>query len=523
MDQQISFETCRPVDEDARQVMVWRNDPTTLAMSYHSEAKQWDSFSVEFKTGYFGQNDNPFPAFALLNGRRVAFVRFQPAAHPHGHAGRTVEISINLAPDQRGRGLGRRILAAALVELRRQGVDSVTAEVRRENTASRRAFAAAGFASLGEADKVVADTGERCVIERYLAELTSVHWRKGRVYVIAEAGSNWRMGTAKRDWAMAQALIDVAVAAGADAVKFQTYRPETVYVANSGESDYLAEAGTKEDIRSIFADLAMPYDMIPRLAEYCRQRDIAFLSTPFSPDDFAAIDPYVAVHKIASYEISHVHLLRLAAQSGKPLVLSCGAATEDDIAWAIDAYHGFGGRDLCLMQCTAKYPAPLSSLNLAAIATLKRRFGVATGLSDHSRQPALAPVMAVALGARVIEKHFTLDNRLPGPDHSFALPPDDLAEMIRGIREAEQAAGDGLKRILPEERELASFARRGLQALRDIAAGEVLHEGDAFAILRPGKQRLGLHPRHLAAVEGRRVRRPVAAGCGLSLADLEEE
>lgn len=521
MTERISFEPCHPVDDDARQVMAWRNDPVTLAMSYHSAPKQWGSFAAEFRDSYFGQDDDPPPAFALVDGQRAAFLRFQRTTHPLGYAGRVIEISINVAPEWRGQGLGSRILAAALADLRRCGVDSVYAEVRRENAASLKSFTAAGFTSLGDADKLVADTGERCVIKRFIAELTASHWRQGRVYVIAEAGSNWRMGTPRRDLAMARALIDVAVEAGADAVKFQTYRPETVYVANSGESDYLAEAGLKEDIRSIFADLAMPYEMIPKLAEYCRERGIDFLSTPFSPDDFAAIDPYVAVHKIASYEISHVHLLRLAAESGKPLVLSCGAADEDDIAWAIDAYHDFGGRDLCLMQCTAKYPAPLASLNLRTIATLKQRFAVAAGLSDHSRQPALAPTMAVALGARVIEKHFTLDNRLPGPDHSFALTPEDLAEMVRAIRDAEQAGGDGIKRVLPEERELAAFARRGLQALRDIAVGEVLREGEHFAILRPGKQRLGLHPRYLGEVEGRSVRRSIAADSGLSLDDLE--
>ncbi len=521
MTEHISFETCRPVEDHARQVMAWRNDPATLAMSYHHAPKQWDSFAAEFRDGYFGQGDDPPPAFALVDGQRAAFLRFQRIPHPHGLAGNSIEISINVAPERRGRGLGTRILAAALIDLKARGIDSVYAEVRRENAASRKAFATAGFAVLGEAGKHVADTGEHCLIDRFLAELTPAHWRRGGVYVIAEAGSNWRMGTPKRDLAMARALIDVAVEAGADAVKFQTYRPDTVYVANSGESDYLAEAGIKEDIRSIFADLAMPYDMVPKLADHCRDRGIHFLSTPFSPDDFAAIDPYVAVHKIASYEISHVHLLRLAAASGKPLVLSCGAAGEDDIAWAIDAYHRSGGRDLCLLQCTAKYPAPPSSLNLKTIATLKRRFGVAVGLSDHSRDPSLAPVMAVALGARVIEKHFTLDNRLPGPDHSFAITPEELTGMVRAIRAAEQAAGDGIKRVLPEERELAAFARRGLQALRDIAPGNVLHEGRDFAILRPGKQSLGLHPRHLTEVEGSRARRPIAAGSGLALDDIE--
>ena len=189
----------------------------------------------------------------------------------------------------------------------------------------------------------------------------------GHVYIIAEAGSNWRMGTPQRDLAMARALIDVAIEAGANAVKFQTYKPETVYVKNAGHSNYLAEAGIKEDILDIFSDLSMPYDMVPKLAEYCKKGGIDFMSTPFSPADFAVIDPFVSVHKIASYEISHIHLLHLAARSGKPLVLSTGASNEEDIAWAVKTFQEAGGMDLCLLQCTAKYPAPMSSLNLKTI------------------------------------------------------------------------------------------------------------------------------------------------------------
>ena len=341
-----------------------------------------------------------------------------------------------------------------------------------------------------------------------------------RVFVVAEAGSNWRMGTAKRDLAMGRALIDVAADAGADAVKFQTYRPETVYVKNAGESDYLAAAGIKEDISAIFADLAMPYEMLGELAGYCRERKVDFMSTGFSPADFKAIDPFVRVHKIASYEISHLNLLTLAARSGKPLILSTGASTEDDIAWAVDTFRAAGGRDLCLMQCTAKYPAPMGSLNLRTIEWLKRRFGAAAGLSDHSAEPTVAAVAAVALGARVIEKHYTLDKRLPGPDHAFAVTPSELTSLVREVRLAEQALGDGIKRVLPEEEELAKFAQRRLQATRDIRPGEVLQEGQNFDILRPGKQPRGEHPRNIEKFEGRKAARAIAAGQGLKLADV---
>lgn len=336
-----------------------------------------------------------------------------------------------------------------------------------------------------------------------------------RTFIIAEAGSNWRMGTAARDMAMARTLIDIARESGADAVKFQTYRAETVYVSNAGSSDYLSDSGIKEDIRDIFDDLAMPYEMIADLAAYCERQGIQFMSSPFSPADFAAVDPFVRVHKIASYEISHVHLIELAARSGKPLVMSTGASSEEDIAWAVDYFRAHGGGELALLQCTSRYPAPLDSLNLRVIPWLRERFGVAAGLSDHSREPAVAPAAAVALGARVIEKHYTVDNRLPGPDHAFALLPGELKEMVEHIRAVELALGDGVKAVHPVENELADYARRGVQAIRDIAPGERLREGKNFAILRPGKQTLGAHPRHLERIEGRTARRAIALGEGI--------
>ena len=429
-------------------------------------------------------------------------------------------MSIIMAPDARGRGLERRALQAAAGHLLTgAGVDSILAEVRSDDVASQDCFAAAGYEDAGTADKLVADTGERCEIRRFVRELTSPAWRSGGVFVVAEAGSNWRMGTPARDLAMGKALIDAAVEAGADAVKFQTYRPETVYVENAGHSDYLADTGYREDIQEIFADLAMPDELVVAFAAYCEERGIPFMSTPFSPRDFAAVDPHVAMHKVASYEISHPHLIDLAARSGKPVLLSTGASTEADIAWAVERFVAAGGRDLCLMQCTSRYPAPPESLNLRSIPWLKRRFGVSAGFSDHSRDPLTGPLVAVALGARAIEKHYTLDRRLPGPDHGFAITAEELKTMVAGIREAETTLGSGVKQVLAEEEELFAFARRGLQAVRDITAGEPLREGDNLEILRPGRQPLGLHPRHLPEIEGKAAARDIPLGHGISKGD----
>lgn len=340
-------------------------------------------------------------------------------------------------------------------------------------------------------------------------------------YIIAEAGSNWRMGSPKRDLEMGEALIDAAKETGCDAVKFQTYRAKTVYVANAGESDYLADSGIKESITDVFEDLEMPYELIEKFANYAKQRKIDFMSTPFSTADADAVDPFVLLHKIASYEISHTELQRHLASKGKPIVFSTGASTYEDIDYAIEHLRSCGARQLAILQCTARYPAALEDINLAEIPALRERYKVPVGLSDHSCEAVTAPAGAVALGASLIEKHYTLSNRLPGPDHPFAIGPAELGELVKNVRAMQRARGAAGKRVLAAETELYAFARRGVQTTRDVGAGEVLELGKNIAILRPGRRRLGAHPKHLAAIVGRKARRTISAGDGVDIDNVE--
>jgi sialic acid synthase SpsE len=340
-----------------------------------------------------------------------------------------------------------------------------------------------------------------------------------RVFVIAEAGSNWRAGTPERDRKMARALIDVAADAGADAVKFQTYRADTVYAPDAGKTDYLSEAGIDESINDVFRDLEMPYDLIPELAAYCVERKIEFMSTPFSPADLRAVDPFVTTHKIASYEISDIRLLEAVAKTRKPVVLSTAVSTPDDIDVALGVLRDNGAGPICLLQCTAGYPAPSESLNLLTIPWLRERYGVPAGLSDHSADPVVAPVAAVALGAVVIEKHYTLDRRLPGPDHAFALTPNELAQLVRAVRLATAMRGTGTKDIDDVEKDLHAFGRRRVQATRAITVGETFEEGVNVAILRPGSHAPGVHPKELASLLGRSATRDIGAGEGVQLGD----
>ena len=341
------------------------------------------------------------------------------------------------------------------------------------------------------------------------------------VFIIAEAGSNWRVGTPNRDIKMAKALIDIASDVGADAVKFQTYRANSVYVPNAGNSDYLSQAGIKESINKVFDDLSMPYEMIPKLSEYCQSQNIEFMSTPFSVNDAIAIDPYVNFHKIASYEISHYRLIEFIAKTGKPTFLSTGAANIEEIKWALNHFYKNGGKQISLLQSTSKYPASLESLNVSAMVDLQNIFNVPVGLSDHSIDPITAPVAATALGASVIEKHFTLNKKLPGPDHSFALEPSQLKQMIVAIRDCEKCLGTGKKAIHDEELELRDFAQRSIQCIKNISKGEIFQEGKNFDVLRSGKQNKGIHPKFLESLEGKTSTRNISLGDGIIEEDYE--
>lgn len=521
----ITLLPAKPTEEDARLVMRWRNDPVTRRNSFHQEKKVWESFYGEFRDEYFKMKKLP-PLFGLHRGERVGFLRFREYQLNDVRDG-VVEVGIMISPEFRRRGFGVNLIEMGVDWAFERGVDRVVAEIKRENIASIRAFEKAGFLFYDEMIKEIV-TGERVPIYRFVKEFVEKteegernYLIGDRVFIVAEAGSNWKVGSEGEDFGMAKELIDTASYAGADAVKFQVFRAESVYVKDAGESDYLSKAGIKRSITDIFKDYEMPYEMIPELAKYCEEMDIKFMSTPFSVEDAREIDRYTEVHKNASYEISHIRLIEFLAKTGRPLIQSTGASTYEDIDWMVDYYFQCGGEALALLQCTAKYPAPPESLNLSVISDLIRRYGLPVGLSDHSKHPTVAPVSAVTLGATIIEKHITMDRDLPGPDHSFAIEPDELEDMVTAIRECEVGLGSGDKRIDINEEELYNFARRGVQATKDIEKGDILKEGVNVDVLRPGEKKLGMHPKHIDEMEGRKAIIDIQAGEGISVDDYE--
>jgi len=334
------------------------------------------------------------------------------------------------------------------------------------------------------------------------------------VFIIAEAGSNWKCGSYEDDIGCAKKLIEIASKSGCDAIKFQTFRPETLYVKNAGSSDYLSKQGMRSGINEIFENLSMPYKMIPELAAYCIKKEIKFMSTPFSVEDAKQVDPYVEIHKVASYENNHVRLLEFLAETKKPTFVSTGATTYEEIDFLIDIFKK--NNSLRLMQCTAKYPCPVDDLNLSVIPHLNSKYDIPVGFSDHSIDPIIAPVMAVAYGAIAIEKHFTLNKASPGPDHSFALDPNELSLMVQSIRKAERSSGSKIKEVLKIEKELRIFAKRSIQATNKITKGQKLIEGQNFDVLRPGKKSRGLEPRFLNSLIGKKSKTDIDNGEGIT-------
>jgi N-acetylneuraminate synthase/N,N'-diacetyllegionaminate synthase len=305
-------------------------------------------------------------------------------------------------------------------------------------------------------------------------------------FMIAEAGSNHN-GSLEQ----AKKLIDVAVAAKADAVKFQIY-PEFSYL--KGQNVY-------ELIKSI----ETPREWLKELAGYCEDRNITFLATPF---DFEAVDllaKYVPAFKIASFEIVDLELLQYAARKGKPMIISTGMANLCEIEEAISTIKSVGNNDIILLHCNSLYPTPAELVNLKASETMRTAFKVPVGFSDHTLGIHI-PIAAVAMGACVIEKHFTLDRTLPGPDHSFAIEPDELKEMVRCIREVEKAKGTGIKEKSElESEEMYIKARRSIHAKVDILK-ETKITKDMLIIKRPG---YGIKPKFIDVVVGREAKRDV--------------
>jgi len=323
-----------------------------------------------------------------------------------------------------------------------------------------------------------------------------------RVLIVAEAGVNHDGEVEK-----ALRLVDVAAQAGADVVKFQVFRASTLVTATAGTAVYQQASGARSQ-HEMLARLELSDDGFRRIREHCSARQIEFLATPFSPPDVERLGMLdVRAIKIASTDSTNTPLLRRAVKTGLPLIVSTGASTAEEIASSVERLRSWGvaGR-LILLHCISGYPAPLEAANLRAIASLRRLSGVPCGFSDHTRSTRIAG-WAVAAGACVLEKHFTLDREAPGPDHWMSLTPVELAEYVSAAREVEEALGSGEIGMAPIEADVRAVARKSVVAVMDIVAGQVVTP-EMLCIKRPGG---GIGPDQMGAVVGRRAATDIVA------------
>jgi N,N'-diacetyllegionaminate synthase len=323
------------------------------------------------------------------------------------------------------------------------------------------------------------------------------------VLLIAEAGVNHN-----GDLVQALQLVDAAAKSGADAVKFQTFDPDALASQTAPLADYQREGATSAGSQvEMLRALLLDDDAFERVAARCAERGVIFLSTPFderSADLLEALG--VVAFKVGSGELTNLPFLRNLAGRGRPLLVSTGMATLDEVDAAVRTIREHGEPPLALLHCVSSYPAPIEDANLRAIDTLREVFAVPVGYSDHCLGTD-ASIGAVARGASILERHFTLDRRLPGPDQALSLEPAELAELFARIRALESALGDGVKRPRASERETMGVVRRSIVATRSMQAGERLDAG-SLAVKRPGG---GLPASRLESVIGARLLRPIDA------------
>jgi pseudaminic acid synthase len=326
-------------------------------------------------------------------------------------------------------------------------------------------------------------------------------------YVIAEVSANHN-----QSFEVAEDIVRAAKRAGADAVKLQTYRPDTITI-QSGESCFRVGGGTLWDGRTLYdlyAEAYMPWEWQPRLKKVAEGLGMDLFSSAFDPIAVDFLEEMgVPAHKVASFELVDIPLIQKMAGTGKPLIMSTGMATVEEIEEALNSAREAGANQIALLKCTSAYPAPPEEMNLLTIPEMARRFGVPVGLSDHTLGAA-APVAAVALGACIIEKHLTVSRSTPGPDSAFSLEPQEFKDMVDAVRTAEKALGKVCFGLSGKEQASRAF-RRSLFVVEDVKQGEAFTAANVRSI-RPGD---GLHPRHLAEVLGKRAAQGIKRGTPL--------
>lgn len=333
---------------------------------------------------------------------------------------------------------------------------------------------------------------------------------ENKTYIIAELSANHN-----NDFDLAVKTFEAMAKSGADAVKVQTYKPQSLTI----DLDTGHFASRKDGLWKgytpwkLFTEAAMPYEWQPKLQKIAKNLGLEFFSSPFDLEGVDFLETLnVPRYKIASFEITDIPLITYAASKGKPMIISTGVAEIADIQLALEACYKAGNKDITLLKCTSQYPATIEQANLKTMVDMKERFDVKVGLSDHT-MGSLVPTVAVSLGAEVVEKHFILDRSLGGPDSAFSMEPHEFKEMVSAVRNTEKVLG----KVTYEVSDTDKMRRRSLFVVEDIKAGEVITEKNVRSI-RPG---FGLHPKYLPEVLGKKATSDLEKGERFELKNIE--
>ena len=328
------------------------------------------------------------------------------------------------------------------------------------------------------------------------------------VFIVGELSANHN-----QNYNLAVKTIQAMAKAGVDAIKLQTYTADTITI-DSDKPDFLINQGTIWDgrrLHELYKEAYTPWDWQPKLKKIAGDLGLPLFSSPFDKTAVNFLQKMkVPAYKVASFEITDIPLIKYMASKGKPVIISTGIATLDDIKLAVKACRDVGNRQIILLKCTSAYPTPFEDVNLKTMVDMKKRFGVVVGVSDHTMGIAV-PIAAVAMGAKVVEKHVILDRSLKGPDSQFSLEPAELKQLVTSIRDVEKALGEIAYDLTPKALKDRDF-RRSLYVVQDINAGEKITEENVRSI-RPG---FGLHPKYYESVLGKKISKSVSKGTRFS-------
>lgn len=336
-----------------------------------------------------------------------------------------------------------------------------------------------------------------------------------KVFIVAELSANHG-----NDIKIAIQTIKAAKRAGADAIKLQTYTPDTMTI-NSKKDDFIVSGGSiwdGESFYDLYKRAYTPWDWHEKLFSVAKDEGLVCFSTPFdksSVDFLEKLDN--PIYKIASFEITDIPLIKYVAEKNKPIILSTGIASSEDIELALETIRKVGKNQIALLKCTSSYPAPIDQANLIMIKDFRKKYNVISGLSDHT-MGNISPIVATALGAKIIEKHFILDKSIGGPDASFSLDEEEFSNMVKDVRDTEKSLGDIDYNLTSKQKKGKDFSR-SLYIVKNVIKGEIL-TNDNVRSIRPG---FGLHPKYLVQLIGKRFNDNFPLGTRLTLDKIENE